>query len=66
VWWKGAQSKLSRLEKLSVWRIDHTLSQELATWAARTMQLSATVQEGALLLSNADGRSLEIEPLRWK
>ena len=65
VWWKGIESKLSRLDKLQVWRVPTEAAQNLAQWAERSMQLQATVQEGGLLMSNGQ-HSLEIECLRWK
>jgi uncharacterized protein YaeQ len=65
VWWRGIESKLSRLSNLAVWRIPSVQSQSLATLAARSMQLQATVQEGQLLLGNSSA-SVEIEPVRWK
>lgn len=66
VWWRGIETKLTRLANLQVWRIPSADSQELAQWAQRTMQLQATVQEGALLLGDAQGRHLHVEPLRLK
>jgi uncharacterized protein YaeQ len=65
VWWKGIESKLTRLDKLQVWRVPTEASQALAKWAQRSMQLQATVQEGSLLMSDGQ-ESLEIECLRWK
>ncbi|WCM88606.1 YaeQ family protein [Acidovorax sp. NCPPB 3576] len=65
VWWKGIQTKLSRLEKLQVWRLPAEASQALAALAERSMQLQATVQEGALTLSSNLG-SVHVEPERWK
>jgi uncharacterized protein YaeQ len=65
VWWRGIETKLTRLDNLTVWRIPAAQSQELAALAARSMQLQATLQEGALLLGDAQ-RSVQIEPLRWK
>ncbi len=65
VWWKGIASKLSRLERLQVWRIPAGAAQELAQLAERSMQLQATVQDGALTLSSTQG-SVVVEPLRWK
>jgi uncharacterized protein YaeQ len=65
IWWKGIESKLSRLEKLQVWRIPSVTSQALAKLAQRNMQLQATVQEGVLMLG--DGvNTVDIEPIRWK
>jgi uncharacterized protein YaeQ len=65
VWWRGIETKLTRLDKLSVWRIPAEASQQLATLAERSMQLQATIQEGSLLLSGAAG-TVEIEPVRWR
>jgi len=39
-------------------------SQQLARMAERSMQLQATVQDGAVTLSSEAG-SVHIEPLRW-
>ena len=65
VWWKGMENKLSRPQNLSVFRIPTAASQALIPLAQRSMQLQATVQEGALLLSDSSA-TVEIEPLRWK
>ncbi|SDD08934.1 Uncharacterized conserved protein YaeQ, suppresses RfaH defect [Paracidovorax valerianellae] len=65
VWWKGIQTKLSRLDKLQVWRLPAEASQAMAALAERSMQLQATVQEGALTLSSNLG-SVHVEPQRWK
>lgn len=65
VWWKGMENKLSRPQNLSVLRIPTTASQALIPLAQRSMQLQATVQEGALILSDS-AHTVEIEPIRWK
>lgn len=65
VWWKGIENKLTRLDKLAVWRLPTDAAQQLATLAERSMQLQATVQEGGLTLSSNLG-SVHVEPLRWK
>lgn len=65
VWWRGIQGKLSRLDKLSVWRIPSEVAQSLSTLAERSMQLQATLQESVLTLSSERG-SVDIECLRWK
>ena len=65
VWWKGIENKLSRLDRLQVWRIPSEASQELAQLAERSMQLQATVQEGALTLGSTRA-SVQVEPVRWK
>ena len=65
VWWRGIESKLTRLDKLEVWRVPTEAAQALAGLAERSMQLQATIQEGALMLSNGR-QTIEVEPLRWK
>ena len=65
VWWRGIENKLSRMDKLQVWRVPTEASQALAKLAERSMQLQATVQEGALTLSNAKD-SVHLEVVRWK
>jgi len=65
VWWRGIENKLTRLDKLQVWRVPTEASQALAKLAERSMQLQATVQDGMLTLSNSRD-SVHIEPLRWK
>ena len=65
VWWKGIAPKLTRLDKLQVWRVPSEASQQLGQMAERSMQLQATVQDGALTLSDAR-TSVHIELERWK
>ncbi len=65
IWWRGIETKLTRLARLEVWRLPSEQAQQLATLAERSMQLQATVQEGAITLSSQRG-SVPIEPLRWK
>jgi uncharacterized protein YaeQ len=65
VWWKGIETKLTRLSNLKVWRMPAEASQQLAGLAERSMQLQATIQEGALMLGNG-ARHVDLEPLRWK
>jgi uncharacterized protein YaeQ len=65
VWWRGIESKLSRMDKLQVWRVPTEASQALAKLAERSMQIQATVQEGELTLSNSQD-SVHLEVQRWK
>ena len=65
VWWKGIENKLSRMDRLQVWRIPADAAQELAQLAERSMQLQATVQEGVLTLGSTRA-SVQVEPIRWK
>jgi uncharacterized protein YaeQ len=65
VWWRGIERKVERLERLEVWRLPAAAAQALAEMAERSMQLQATVMDGALTLTSALG-SVVIEPERWK
>ena len=65
IWWKGIETKLTRLDRLQVWRIPAERSQALAKLAQRSMQLQATIQEGALMLGDGT-HNVDIEPVRWK
>ncbi len=65
VWWKGIANKLTRLDRLQVWRVPTEGSQALAKLAQRSMQLQATIQEGTLTLGDAK-TTVDIEPVRWK
>ena len=65
MWWRGIENKLTRLDKLQVWRIPAADAQALAGLAERSIALQATLQEGVLTLSSARG-SVALEPLRWK
>jgi uncharacterized protein YaeQ len=46
VWWRGIETKLTRLKSLSVWRIPSATAQALIPLAQRSMVLQATIQEG--------------------
>ena len=65
VWWRGIETKLSRLQNLSLFRVPTAASQALAALARRSMQLQATIQEGNLMLGDG-ATTVDIEPLRWK
>ena len=65
VWWKGIEGKLSRLDKLQVWRLPTESAQALEGLAERSMQLQATIHDGMLTLSSDRG-SVSLEALRWK
>jgi len=65
VWWRGIENKLTRLDRLQVWRVPSEAAQALAAMAERSMQLQATIQEGVLMLGNGR-QQVDVEPLRWK
>ena len=65
IWWRTMESKLSRPQNLSVYRVPTPASQALGRLAQRSMQLQATVQEGALMLGDG-AQSIDVECLHWK
>jgi uncharacterized protein YaeQ len=65
VWWRGIETKLTRLDKLQVWRLPTEAAPALAALAERSMQLQATIQEGEVTLSSTRG-SVHIALVRWK
>jgi uncharacterized protein YaeQ len=65
VWWRGIEGRLSRLDKLQVWRLDTAGVRQLASLAQRSMQLQATVQEGLLAVSDG-AQHVELTLTRWK
>jgi uncharacterized protein YaeQ len=65
IWWRGIETKLTRLANLEVYRIPSEASQSLAALAARSMQLQATLQEGVLSLGDSQ-RAVDLETVRWK
>ena len=65
IWWRTMENKLSRPQNLSVYRVPTAASQLLARLAQRSMQLQATIQEGALTLGD-DTHGIDIECVRWK
>src|SRR5262249_17853265 len=65
VWWRGIEGKLVRLSNLEVLRFPAAHAQQLAQLAQRSMQLQATIQDGALRLSHDSG-TVALETERWK
>jgi len=60
VWWKLIESKLTRLNNLTVLQLPADTSQTLAALAERTMQLQCIVQDGDIWI-NTDGASVPVE-----
>jgi uncharacterized protein YaeQ len=65
VWWKNIETKLSRLDKLQVWRLPAEAASQLEQLAERSMQLQATVHDQVLTLSSDKG-TVSLELARWK
>lgn len=65
IWWRGIENKLTRQKNLTIWRIPQTSAQALLPLAQRSMNLTATIQQGTLTLSDT-AHLVDIEPVRWK
>ncbi|MCW5634381.1 MAG: YaeQ family protein [Rubrivivax sp.] len=65
IWWRGIAGKVARLPRLAVWQLPAEQTQALAALAERSMQLTATVQEGAITVASERG-AVHLEPQCWK
>lgn len=65
VWWRGLEGKVTRLDRLSVWRVPTEAAVALESLCDRTMALQATIQDGVLSLGGDRGW-VSVEPLRWR
>ncbi|OHX12318.1 YaeQ family protein [Chromobacterium sphagni] len=65
VWWSQIENKLSRLDKLEVFRIDSEALQQLTGLAQRSMQLNITIQDGQMWLAD-EQHTVLLEPQRLK
>lgn len=63
LWWEQNQTALRKLDKLAVFDLPVEQTQALAAAVTRSMQISATLQEGELWLNIGD-QSLQITPQR--
>jgi uncharacterized protein YaeQ len=65
VWWKRIAPKLERLRNLRVLRLPEGATRALGELAVRTMSVSATIQEGHLLLAVGDEAvAIDVEELK--
>ena len=65
VWWQQNQSKLAGFSNLSIWYLDDEQLAQLSAFASRTMVLQATIQDGAIWLSDAEN-NVEIHLTTWQ
>lgn len=65
IWWRQNEAALARSANLSVVAVDPEASAALARLAARTMRLSATVQDGQAWISDGAG-SVAVTPAWWR
>lgn len=59
VWWQQTSSKLDRFKNLSVYDIDYDSVEQLSVFVDKTIQLSISIQDGELYISN-DQHSLSV------
>lgn len=62
VWWGKAAKEFNRIENLRVLALDDTTMNALEAMIERTMQLSCTVQDGDIWLSNGVNQV----PISWR
>ncbi len=65
IWWQQNKSKCSQFSNLSIWYLDDEQLNQLSAFAGRTMSLQATIQEGAIWLSD-EQNNLEIHFTPWQ
>jgi uncharacterized protein YaeQ len=65
IWWKANAATLERLNNLCVWNLPQAATKALAGLAARSMTLSATIQDGQAWMASNDG-SVSVEPVLLK
>jgi uncharacterized protein YaeQ len=65
IWWKGVETKLTRLSRLTVLNFPAEATQALAALTQRSMRLSVTIQEGHVLVASEQG-SVEIQVEAWR
>ncbi|EPF20907.1 MULTISPECIES: YaeQ family protein [Cedecea] len=65
VWWQQNQNRLSQFKNLSIWYLDDEQLAKLSEFGTRTMNLQATIQDGAIWLSDSEN-NLEIHFTAWQ
>ncbi len=60
LWWEAARATLERQARLAVREVPVEASAELAAMAGRTMRLNVTIQEGHVLVADAE-RSVAVD-----
>ncbi|AQQ68041.1 hypothetical protein Mag101_10635 [Microbulbifer agarilyticus] len=65
VWWQKMEAATMRFDNLQVFFLPPEQCTALACLAERSMELTATIQDGQLWLAS-DTQTVEIQPQRWK
>lgn len=64
IWWQQNQNKLSQFKNLSIWYLDDEQLAKLSEFGTRSMNLQATIQDGAIWLSDNEN-NVEIHFTPW-
>ncbi|MBM0964550.1 YaeQ family protein, partial [Escherichia coli] len=65
IWRQQYQSKCVQFANLSVWNLDDEQLATVSAFADRTMTLQATIQDGAIWLSD-DQNNMEVDLTAWQ
>lgn len=65
IWWQQNKKKCAQFTHLTVWYLDDEQLAQLSAFASRTMVLQATIQDGAIWLSDSQN-NLEIHLTAWQ
>ena len=65
IWWQQNKNKCAQFKNLAVWYLDDEQLAQLSEFASRTMALQATIQDGAIWLSDSQN-NLEIHLTAWQ
>jgi uncharacterized protein YaeQ len=60
-WWEQSARGLERADRLTVWRLPQSATQELARLAQRGMRLQCTIQEGQVWFTDGE-QAVRVEP----
>ena len=64
VWWQKNQVNFTKAKKVTFWRFDPAEIEQTVAMCSRQMDLTLSISEGSLFLSDAD-RSFELSPKLW-
>lgn len=64
IWWQQNQNRLSQFKNLSIWYLDDEQLAKLSEFGTRSMNLQATIQDGAIWLSDNEN-NVEIHFTPW-
>ncbi|TQF72494.1 YaeQ family protein [Pseudoalteromonas luteoviolacea] len=65
IWWKKNQSAANQYSNLSVFSLPYSATSQMTELFARSMDLTATIQDGEIWLSNSE-HSVQITPQQLK